>query len=240
MNETVGGRDMNPDGSAGNAKRYYKKDFWREENLKYTRPHHRLTKSARVINGIARGEERTLLDVGCGPATLMRLLTPNIHYYGIDISIPEPAPNLIEYDFLEAPIGFGDKKFDIVVAQGVFEYVGDFQSQKFEEIAALLEDNGVFVLSYVNFGHRHKDIYWPYSNVQSFDDFRAGLARYFKIDKFFPTSHNWKNSEPNRKLVRAVNMHVNANIPVISRLLTVEYLLICSPRRSSRGGPVKR
>ena len=69
MNETVGGKDAGAD-SVGNKTQYYKKDFWREENLKYARPHHRLAKSARIINGIARSEERTLLDVGCGQATL--------------------------------------------------------------------------------------------------------------------------------------------------------------------------
>lgn len=234
MNETVGGKDAGADGGVGNTTRYYKKDFWRDENLKYVKPHHRLAKSARIINSIARGEERTLLDVGCGPATLMRLLDPNIHYYGIDIAIQQPASNLIECDFLEAPIRFGDKKFDMIVAQGVFEYIGEFQSQKFEEIADLLNGDGVFILSYVNFGHRDKEIYWPYSNVQSFDSFRESLARYFNIDRFFPTSYNWKHSEPNRKLVRAVNMYMNANIPVISRILAVEYFFICSSR-SPRG-----
>ena len=233
MNETTGGKDVRADGGIGNTTRYYKKDFWEEENLKYARPHHRLAKSARIINSIARGEERTLLDVGCGPATLMRLLDTNIHYYGIDIAIQRPAPNLIEYDFLEAPIRFGDKKFDMIVAQGVFEYIGAFQSQKFEEIAHLLKDDGVFILSYVNFSHRDTDIYWPYSNVQSFDNFREDLARYFNIDRYYPTSHNWNHSEPNRKLVRAVNMYINANIPVISRMLAVEYFFICSSRSTT-------
>jgi cyclopropane fatty-acyl-phospholipid synthase-like methyltransferase len=230
MNETSGGKGIGTGGDAGNPTRYYKKDFWKEENLKYAQPHHRLKKSARIINRIARGESRTLLDVGCGPATLMRLLDPNIKYYGIDISIHEPAPNLIESDFVEAPIRFSDKKFDMIVAQGIFEYIGDFQSQKFEEIAGLLEGNGKFILSYVNFGHRDKDIYWPYNNVQSFEDFRKALERYFNVDRFLPTSHNWKHSEPNRKLVRAVNMHINANIPIISRMLAVEYFFICSSR----------
>jgi SAM-dependent methyltransferase len=230
MDGLIGGKNTGPGNRADKMTRYHKKDFWSAENLKYARPHHRLEKSARVINRIAGGSARTLLDVGCGPATLQRLLTPNIQYYGIDISIPDPAPNLLEYDFLEAPIGFRDKKFDMIVAQGVFEYVGDFQLQKLEEIAGLLSKSGIFIASYVNFGHRSTEIYWPYSNVQSFDDFRGSLARYFNVEKSFPTSHNWKHSEPNRKLVRAVNMHLSANIPVISRILAVEYFFICSAR----------
>ena len=115
-----------------------------------------MEKAARLINKLARGQERTLLDVGCGPATLRSLLEPNIQYHGIDIAIHDPAPNLIEADFLEAPIKFDDKRFDIILAQGVFEYVGNFQSQKFAEIAQLLNEDGIFVVSYVNFDHRQQ------------------------------------------------------------------------------------
>lgn len=230
MNDPASGKGNVPRDGAGNTVQYHKKDFWRKENLNYSRPHYRLEKSARIINRLAQGKECTILDVGCGPATLMHLLNPNIHYYGIDIAIHEPAPNLIEADFLETPIRFGDKRFDIILAQGVFEYMGEFQSQKFAEIAHLLNENGTFVASYVNFDHRNKEIYWPYSNVQSFDDFRESLARYFQINRFFPTSHNWNHNEPHRKLVRAINMHMNMNIPFISPVLAVEYFFISSSR----------
>ncbi len=94
-----------PADGAGNT--LYKKDFWSEENLKYSRPHFRMEKVARLINRLAGAQERTLLDVGCGPATLMSLLKPNIRYHGVDIAIQKPAPNLIEADFLETPIRFG-------------------------------------------------------------------------------------------------------------------------------------
>jgi len=209
----------------------YKKDFWSQENLKYGKPHHRLEKSARIINRLAQGKECTLLDVGCGPATLMSLLRPNIRYHGIDIAIHAPAQNLVEADFLEAPIKFGDKTFDIVVAQGVFEYVGDFQARKFAEISQLLNGSGMFIVSYVNFGHRSTNIYWPYSNVQALGDFRRSLACHFRIQRFFPTSHNWNHIEPSRRLVRTANMHINFNIPFVSRVLAVEYFFICSKRK---------
>lgn len=208
----------------------HKKDFWSQENLKYSRPHYRLEKSARIINRLATGKSCTLLDVGCGPAALMPLLRPNIQYHGIDIAIQDPAPNLIEADFLEAPIQFGDKHFDIVLAQGVFEYVGDFQAQKFAEIAELLNGDGVFMVSYVNFDHRERYVYRPYSNVQTMADFRQSLERHFTVRKAFPTSYNWKHSEPNRKLLKAANINIKINLPFISRALAVEYFLICSAR----------
>lgn len=228
MSDLADDKGSAPEDGAYNTVRYYKKDFWGEENLNYSRPHYRLEKSARIIKRLTRGKECTLLDVGCGPATLMRLLNPNIKYYGIDIAIHEPTPNLIEVDFAENQIRFEDRKFDVVLAQGVFEYMGKFQDQKFAEISRLLNESGIFIVSYVNFGHRNTEIYWPYNNVQSFDDFRKSLARYFKIHRFFPTSYNWNHNEPRRRLVRAINMDINLNIPVISRILAVEYFFICS------------
>jgi SAM-dependent methyltransferase len=211
--------------------KYYKKDFWREENLKFARPHYRLIKCADIVNRIAQGREYNLLDVGCGPAFLRQALDRNVHYHGIDIAIQEPSADLIEVDFLEMPIQFKDKKFDIVVAQGVFEYVGKFQEQKLDEIADLLNDGGKFIATYVNFGHRDRELYSPYSNIQPLGDFRASLLRNFTIERQFPTSHNWGHSEPNRKLVRAVNMRLNANIPLISPKLAVEYFFLCSARK---------
>ena len=228
MNDPASGESFVSEGNIGNT--LHKKDFWSKENLKYSRPHYRLEKAARIINRLARGRRCTLLDVGCGPATLTSLLRPNIQYYGIDIAIHDPVPNLIEADFLETPIRFDDKHFDIILAQGVFEYMGNFQAQKFAEVAGLLNDSGVFIVSYVNFDHRDKYIYEPYSNVQTLNDFRQSLARHFKINRFFPTSHNWNHSEPNRKLLKAVNMPINFNVPLISRVLAVEYFFICSAR----------
>ena len=228
MSDPAGGERLVSEGSIGIT--LHKKDFWSKENLKYSRPHYRLEKSARIINRLARGRRRTLLDVGCGPAALMPLLRPNIQYNGIDIAIHDPAPNLIEADFLETPIRFADKRFDIILAQGVFEYMGGFQAQKFAEIAGLLNDRGLFVVSYVNFNHRDRYIYEPYSNVQNLNDFRQSLAQHFEIHRFFPTSHNWNHSEPNRKFLKAANMHIGINVPFISRVLAVEYFFICSAR----------
>jgi SAM-dependent methyltransferase len=226
----------NPQGSSApelnedavRAVKYYDRDFWSQENLRYTKPHFRLEKAARIVNKLAKGRQCDMLDVGCGPATLARFLTPNISYYGLDISIGQPAPNLLEADLVKNPIRFGDRRFDIIVAQGFFEYVGTVQEQKFAEIADLLTDNGKFLASYVNFGHRDREIYWPYSNIQPLGEFRAGLARHFAVERSFPTAHNWKHSEPNRQFMRVSQMPVMVSFPVISRLLAVEYFFICS------------
>ena len=208
---------------------YYKRDFWAAENLKYQQPHFRLAKAARLTNKIANGRECDLLDVGCGPAALMPLLTPNIHYYGIDIAIQQPAPNLIEADFVEDPIGFHGKRFDIIVAQGIFEYIGTAQQQKLSEIRELLKEGGTFVVTYVNFDHRNRDIYWPYNNVQPFSVFYRCLRQFFLVDRYFPTSHRWSHNEPRDRVMWALQKYITLNIPIISRLFGVEYFFICSP-----------
>jgi polysaccharide pyruvyl transferase WcaK-like protein/SAM-dependent methyltransferase len=240
MNVPVGGNDIVSAENAGSPTRLFSRDFWSEENLKFSEPWYRIEKSARLIRRLAGNEDCSLLDIGCGPTPLMRLLPSNIQYYGIDIAIQEPAPNLIESDILKNPIKFGDKRFDIIIAQGVFEYLDGSQHQKFAEIADILNEDGIFIVSYTNFRHRKPVIYHAFSNVMPLDEFRSDLARYFHIRKCFPFSHNWKHGQPARKLVKAVNMHVSANIPFISPVLAVEYFFVCSPRRPGKPGTQPR
>jgi cyclopropane fatty-acyl-phospholipid synthase-like methyltransferase len=228
MKDPARSKDAVTGSGCGDVGKPYKKAFWDKENLKYAEPHLRAQKMARLVNKMARGKERDLLDVGCGPAGLRFLLDKNIHYYGIDIAIHDPAPNLIQADLVENPIEFNGKQFDIVVAQGAFEYFGEVQSQKFAEIKKLLTDDGTFIVSYWNFGHRNARIYEAFSNIQPLNEFRESLASYFKIDSSFPASHNWKHNMSDRKLLKAINARVNLNIPFVSPKLAVEYFFICS------------
>jgi len=238
MSDMNSGQEFPPLDGPGDTVPYPGRDFWRKQNLKHTPAHYRLQKSARLITRLAGERECDLLDVGCGPATLMRLLPKNVHYYGIDIAIQSPAQNLIEVDILETPIRFGDRQFDIIVAFGLFEYVGGLQAQKFIEIAQLLKKDGTFIVSYTNFGHRQRNLFWAYSNVQPIDEFKRSLERCFEIRRVFPASHNWNHGQPYRKLVRAANMHVNSNIPYVSPRLAVEYFFICS-LRDTRGSKAR-
>jgi SAM-dependent methyltransferase len=213
--------------------KYYDRDFWIKENLQYAKPHFRLEKAARIINRIARTEDCDLLDVGCGPAALMGLLRKNIRYHGIDLAIQRPAPHLLQTNFIETPIGFDSKQFDIVIAQGVFEYAGTFQLQKFSEIRKLLKPGGKFIVSYVNFDHLNKYIAYFYNNVQPLREFRRSLTQVFRIERSFPTSHNWRHHEPRRALNHAIQMRINMYVPMISPYLAVEYFFICSPNDDS-------
>jgi glycosyltransferase involved in cell wall biosynthesis/SAM-dependent methyltransferase len=205
----------------------HRQDFWRNENMKYAEPHHRMLKVSRIVNELAEGGEKRLLDIGCGPATLATLLEPNIRYYGMDVALQKRSPNLSECDILEERITSEHAPFDLVVAQGIFEYLADRQEQKLAEIADLLSTGGRFIVSYVNFGHRRPYRYWLYTNVQPIEQFRDSLSEYFVVEKQFPTAHNWSGSEPTRWYVRRPNMHVNLNVPFLTKKLSVEYIFVC-------------
>jgi len=207
------------------------RDYWIVENTLYTEASFRLRKCARVLNQLVRNRDCALLDVGCGPAALRPLLNPNIRYYGIDIAIHEPAAHLKELDIARKPIDFDGRRFDFVVALGFFEYMGDQQNRKLEEIKAILKDDGKFMMSYINFGHFHRRVWPNYNNIQSIAEMRESLKDVFRVDKWFPASHHLRQKQPGKYALPALQMHVNWNISVISPLMAVEYFFICSPRR---------
>ena len=212
--------------------KFFDKNFWLSEaGFYYTKPYLRLEKCARLVNRLARNSELELLDVGCGPATLAKFLNPNIHYYGIDIAIHTPGDNFQEVDITHQPIGFKDKKFDLVVATGLFEYMGAFQPQKLFEIQQILKKTGKFIVSFTNFNHINAlTEYLPYNNTMSIADFQKDVARYFQIERMAPIFYNLKGTEPRRKWSYQIQKYVTFNLPVISAWFAVSYFFVCSPK----------
>jgi SAM-dependent methyltransferase len=213
---------------------FHKKVYWINNTDFYKQPYLRLEKCAKIVNHIARGREYDLLDLGCGPATLAKLLQKNINYHGIDIAVHEPVPNLIERDLVENEIEFRGKRFDIIVAAGFFEYIGDFQNNKLMEIRRILNEDGRFIATYSNFSHSHMLLtHPPYNNIMSIGEFKRSLELYFTVLRFFPSSHNWICSEPRRRWLKQINMYINFNIPLISPRLAVNYFFICSQKQKN-------
>lgn len=211
-------------------RKIFKRDFWIKDNLAFSRPHFRLEKLAKIVNSIADNRVCSLLDIGCGPATLGKLLNKNINYFGIDIAIHDPAPNLLELDILENEIKFKDKKFDIVVASGVFEYLSDSQRQKFSEIRKIVKDGGKFIVTYINLSHFSPNDLPTLNNLMPIKNFKSDLKEYFHIDRFFACSHNRRGSPSTRKLMRNIQMGLNVYIPLISPLLALDYFVVCSKK----------
>ena len=210
--------------------KYYKKDYWFDENLAYVNPHFRLYKCARTVRSLSRGKDSDLLDLGCGPGTLRALLPNYINYFGIDIAIHNTSPNFLEMDVLENTIKFGEKCFDFIVAMGFFEYMGNSQRKKFLEINEILKDDGKFIMTYSNIQHRDWLPTQPWNNVQTIDTLKKDLELIFHIDKIFASSHNRKCHASTRKMIKIIQMNINLYLPIISPLLAVEYFLICSKK----------
>lgn len=207
------------------------KDYWINNTGFYKQPYFRLQKCANLVNSLAQGQPCDLLDVGCGPATLAQLLDNNIHYYGIDIAIHTPGPNFLELDITANEIKFENRKFDIIVAAGLFEYMGGVQQQKLFEINRLLKPNGKFITTYTNFSHiRMPAEHPPYNNIMPIRVFKKDLEAYFRIDKSFPSSHNRVNRELRREWLKKMQMPLYFNIPIFSSLFAVNYFFICSPK----------
>ena len=135
------------------AENFRKRDYWIVENAQYAKLSFRLRKCGRIISELAGGRECTLLDVGCGPGALRSAVSPNVRYRGMEIALPEPAPHFREVDFAKNPISWDGERFDFVTTFGVFEYMGNVQDQKLEEIKACLKPGGKFLTTYINFGH---------------------------------------------------------------------------------------
>lgn len=211
---------------------YRDKEFWFKENLRWTSVYFRLRKCAAIVNDLAEGQPSDLLDVGCGPlALLSTLLDENIRYYGIDIAPHRISSNVMQRDIVKSDIDFRGQRFDIVVAAGVFEYVGALQNTKFQEIAAILRPNGKFIVTYTNFGHLNDRLidHSLYNNVRPISQFKRDLEQYFHVDRWFPSSHNWYCSEPRRKAMTVWQMPLRFAVPLLSRLLAISYFFVCSP-----------
>lgn len=209
---------------------FHDRDFWLQfhERLQLLLPHFRIERCALIVSTLARGRECDLLDVGCGPANLAKLLPANIHYYGIDWAVQEQKPNLLELDIVENEIGFANKTFDIVVMAGVFEYIGSLQQKKMAEVQRILREDGKFIVTYLNFGHFEKRDNSPYNNIQTVQDFKRDLEMYFHLDRWFPTSHHWKRTEPRKEVMKRIQLPLGVALPIFSRKFAVSYLFICS------------
>ena len=207
---------------------YRPKDYWIFENRQYAEPSFRLFKCARMLNELANGKECSLLDLGCGPGALRDLLSPNIQYHGIDIALQQPASFMREMDFAKNPISYDGQRFDFIVALGVLEYMGTLQDEKFREINSILNPDGKFIMSYINFGHLRRKIWPNYNNVQSIQAMANSLNNVFKMERCFPASHHWRPKQPGRYALPKIQMHLNFSIPVLSPWLALEYFFVCA------------
>jgi SAM-dependent methyltransferase len=126
---------------------------WQQETQKYDRPHRRLLEMARWLKALP---QRRLLDVGCSTTALRRLLPPDFHYYGCDITDHarqslEPG-HFRQMDFnvncdLQA---FAQESIDVIHIGGVLEYL-ERPPELLQDLRRLVKLGSPMVLSIINF-----------------------------------------------------------------------------------------
>jgi SAM-dependent methyltransferase len=183
--------------------------------------HPRLMMIGRFVDRLASSGSK-LLDVGCGPAALKKLLPDDIDYFGVDISDGLVAAHGDPSHFTVAdlntePACFGGAQFDIVVCSGIFEYIehvepfGSFLARK-------VAPDGHLVLSYTNRQHylalanrmrgtrpTHAD---PHRNFMSIPQALSFLSRHgFEVAQYATLTTT--GGQP-RLLARAVWFPLNA------------------------------
>jgi len=99
------------------------------------------------------GENKKVLDVGCGHGELLELLQKNNDVVGIDFNktmISSCLKKGLKVKFGEAEsIPFEDASFDVVCALGLIEYL-QTDDVFLKEIYRLLKPNGFTIISYRN------------------------------------------------------------------------------------------
>lgn len=185
---------------AGDGAMYWQKplddaiaDYWSAESQKYVQPHCRIKKIARELKFI--DDRTTILDIGCGPAPLAKLLTDaQVKYYGVDVFNQDGFPgyykkfDLSQDDFSVFPF---KQYFTNIVMSGVLEYLSPVRASALLAyvVENLSNSDTQFVISFTNFSHYSRAVatYHPeWKNIMSVEDFivtsqNAGLqlVRYY-------------------------------------------------------------
>lgn len=135
-----------------------KASYWAVETKKYETPHRRLKRLADELNRLPLSAGK-VLDLGCGPGTLGRLLDRSrLAYAGVDV-FPQPdfGGRYGQFDLENGPwsdFPFAEK-FDAIVLSGVMEYLS---AQRLAELFRFIKQNllkpdGIILASYTNFDH---------------------------------------------------------------------------------------
>ncbi|MFA6106358.1 MAG: TylF/MycF/NovP-related O-methyltransferase [Patescibacteria group bacterium] len=187
-------------GSGGAA--YFQKPFivgldkyWTAESRKYKKPHKRINEIyGEIIKG---GSGGSIIDIGCGPASLGEMLkNSNYKYAGVDVFMQKivfgryAVFDLEKDNFKNFPF---NEIFNVIVISGVIEYLS---IDRVRELLRYLNSNlsnkdTKILITYTNFSHysRKKKTYHPlWVNIRNIDDMKKEFkSAGFSIVKHYPS-----------------------------------------------------
>ena len=108
----------------------------------------------RFVADYVRPAERTrLLDIGCGPAHILRALPTGVRYVGVDLNADYIAAARREWgdrgEFLCTPVSelaLDDREFDVVMTMGLLHHLDDADcAGLFELVRGVLAPGGRFI-----------------------------------------------------------------------------------------------
>lgn len=137
--------------------------YWNRRAQDFGRIHPRLRQVRDLVEAAPR-PVTTLLDIGCGPATLRSVLPRAIDYFGVDIAeeviraLDDPS-HFEVVDLNETRICFDGKRFDAVVCSGIFEYIRE-PGPFLDFVRDTLAPSGYLILTFTNHQHYHDRLRW--------------------------------------------------------------------------------
>lgn len=146
--------------------------YWNVRGPEFDTVHPRLQLIGRLIGELPG--VRTMLDVGCGPAAMRRVVPPGIEYFGIDIAsdviagLDDPAHfQVVNLDTVDGC--FDDRRFDLVVCSGVFEYIND-RERFMRLLRRKAAPGGHLILSFTNHQHLKDGLRWLHGRYTGYRD----------------------------------------------------------------------
>lgn len=128
-------------------------EHWNDRARAFGTPHARLRAIANLVASLPGGPG-TLLDLGCGPATLGSMLPSGTDYFGVDIvgdvmPVETSPDHFAVADLNRGEEPFPSRRFDVVVVSGMFEYIRD-PSAFINLLARKVRPGGHLILTYMN------------------------------------------------------------------------------------------
>ena len=167
--------------------------YWNERSPDFHVVHARLRLIGELVAPLAG--VRTVLDVGCASGALRSVLPPTVEYFGIDLARSVIAahgdPSHFEVADLDgAPNPFGERRFDLLVCSGVFEYVND-RAGFMRMLARKAAPGGWLVLSFTNHQHRKDGLGWLTGRFARYTDPHVNFLRIPAVRRLLEAS-GWR------------------------------------------------